>query len=390
MACDGRLDGAVRAVQRACCLGRRFNWCTLEEWPKRCVLVFLLFLGFSLSAGIRRSFTEAAFSLQEEAHFKALNNETSMSDWSTEFIRSMQSTFTWGLFIGHVIGSALAYKYPANGVFAAAIALDSALHLVVAGVMQVHQMFLISLLFLQGVADGVTFPAFLGLLRYWAPPMERTRMFTVGYAGLHFGSLLSYQVFTLFRRVLSSTAGLYFYGTVGILWVLPWFLLVSESPSKHPTVSTREKIYIVDSLHQHERVPFSQIRLPMKSILSSGPVWAILVASFSRTWTFNTLLHISKWHYGDEVRYTKELSYFLMMISVCISGFLADVFQEKNIMTTSTVRKTFGGTGLLAEGVFFLSLVCLGPTNAAMVLYFMAMAVREIAVAGEFRAGCIR
>lgn len=380
MACEGRLEPLRRVAQRLC-LGRPI----LQTWPKRCILVSMAFMGFSLTSGIRRSFTEAAFSLQRDAHWKMLNNDTSAGNWTTDFIRSLQSSFTWGLFIGHVIGSALSYKYPANGVFAVAILLDSSLHLVVAGVMQVHQIFLMSLLFLQGVADGLTFPAFQGLLRYWAPPLERTRMFTAGYAGLHCGSLLGFQVFSASERLFSSTTGLYLYGLMGILWVLPWFLLVSESPSKHPGVSTREKIYIIDSLQLQEHVPFSQQQqgsVPIKAILSSGPVWAILLASFSRSWTYNTLLHIVQWYYNDEVRYAKELPYLFMMVSVILSGFVADSLQQRNVMTTSTVRKTFAGTGLLAEGVFFLSVVYVGPTNPAIVLYFFAMSVRELAVAG--------
>lgn len=356
---------------------------TLLAWPKRCVLVSMVFVGFSLAAGIRRSFVEAAYSLQRESHWKMFNNDTSSGNWTTDFIRSFQSSFTWGLFIGHVIGSALSYKYHANSVFAAAILLDSSLHLVVAGVMQVHQIFLVSLLFLQGVADGLTFPAFFSLLRYWAPPLERTRMFAAGYAGLHFGSLLSFQIFSIFESLFSSTAGLYFYGMLGILWVLPWFLLISETPSKHPGVSTREKIYIIDSLQTQEHIPFSQpTSVPMRSILSSGPVWAILLASFGRTWTYNTLLHIMQWYYNDEIRYAKEIPYFLMMVSVVVSGFVADGLQEKNLMTTSTVRKTFGGTGLLTEAVLFMTMVYVGPTDFAMVLYFFAMSIRELAVAG--------
>ncbi|CAN7998887.1 unnamed protein product [Ixodes hexagonus] len=386
MACEGRLEPLRRVTERLC-LGRP----SLRAWPKRCILVSMAFMGFSLTSGIRRSFTEAAFSLQRDAHWKMLSNDTSTGNWTTDFIRSLQSSFTWGLFIGHVIGSALSYKYPANGVFAVAILLDSSLHLVVAGVMQVHQIFLMSLLFLQGVADGLTFPAFMSLLRYWAPPLERTRI-TVSLipsflSGLHCGSLLGFQVFSASERLLSSTTGLYLYGLMGILWVLPWFLLVSESPSKHPGVSTREKIYIIDSLQLQEHVPFSQQgSVPIKAILSSGPVWAILLASFSRSWTFNTLLHIVQWYYNDEVRYAKELPYLFMMVSVVLSGFVADALQQRNVMTTSTVRKTFAGTGLLAEGVFFLSVVYVGPTNAAIVLYFFAMSVRELAVAGE----CIR
>ncbi|KAL1443254.1 hypothetical protein MTO96_046048 [Rhipicephalus appendiculatus] len=44
---------------------------TLLSWPKRCVLVSMVFVGFSLAAGIRRSFVEAAYSLQRESHWKA-------------------------------------------------------------------------------------------------------------------------------------------------------------------------------------------------------------------------------------------------------------------------------------------------------------------------------
>ncbi|KAL3229908.1 hypothetical protein MRX96_023530 [Rhipicephalus microplus] len=87
---------------------------TLLAWPKRCVLVSMVFVGFSLAAGIRRSFVEAAYSLQRESHWKMFNNDTSSGNWTTDFIRSFQSSFTWGLFIGHVIGSALSYKYHAN------------------------------------------------------------------------------------------------------------------------------------------------------------------------------------------------------------------------------------------------------------------------------------
>lgn len=50
-----------------------------------------------------------------------------------------------------------------------------------------------------------------------------------------------------------------------------------------------------------------------------------------------------------QVRYAKEIPYLLMMISVMLSGFVADALQEKNMMTTSTVRKTFGGTGKTPE-----------------------------------------
>ncbi|CAN8027171.1 unnamed protein product [Ixodes persulcatus] len=372
MACEGRLEPLRRVAQRLC-LGRP----SLQAWPKRCILVSMAFMGFSLTSGIRRSFTEAAFSLQRDAHWKMLNNDTSVGNWTTDFIRSLQSSFTWGLFIGHVIGSALSYKYPANGVFAVAILLDSSLHLVVAGVMQVHQIFLMSLLFLQGVADGLTFPAFQGLLRYWAPPLERTRMFTAGYAGLHCGSLLGFQVFSASERLFSSTTGLYLYGLMGILWVLPWFLLVSESPSKHPGVSTREKIYIIDSLQLQEHVPFSVMfaALDVISVPSTSH-------GFSRSSTSNKISDIAFTLYSAGTRAPHSLESSTTWHKIVDAEDRVISKRPAALRHVTDNKHTVNLVGLLAEGVFFLSVVYVGPTNPAIVLYFFAMSVRELAVAG--------
>jgi len=40
----------------------------------------------------------------------------------------------------------------------------------------------------------------------------------------------------------------YVTGAIGIIWSVAWFLLVFDSPSQHPRISTEERRYIEDSI----------------------------------------------------------------------------------------------------------------------------------------------
>jgi hypothetical protein len=37
-------------------------------------------------------------------------------------------------------------------------------------------------------------------------------------------------------------------GVVGVIWFIAWWLLVYDSPSKHPRISEKEKNYILNKL----------------------------------------------------------------------------------------------------------------------------------------------
>lgn len=82
----------------------------------------------------------------------------------------------------------------------------------------------------------------------------------------------------------------FFLGIAGLIWATLWFSLTFEKPAYHPTISHEEKKHIEESIgHVSHTVPsFSTI--PWKAILTSKPVYAIIVANFARSWTFYLLL----------------------------------------------------------------------------------------------------
>jgi ACS family sodium-dependent inorganic phosphate cotransporter-like MFS transporter 6/7/8 len=64
-----------------------------------------------------------------------------------------------------------------------------------------------------------------------------------------------------------------------------------EKPSKHPTISARELMYIEQSLGQSAQVALPTVATtPWRSFFTSMPVYAIIVANFCRSWNFYLLV----------------------------------------------------------------------------------------------------
>lgn len=85
-----------------------------------------------------------------------------------------------------------------------------------------------------------------------------------------------------------------FPGIAGLIWYCLWLWLAFEKPSLHPCISGKELKYIEDSLGQGQ----GQVMMPMptfattpwRSIATSMPVYAIIVANFCRSWNFYLLV----------------------------------------------------------------------------------------------------
>lgn len=82
--------------------------------------------------------------------------------------------------------------------------------------------------------------------------------------------------------------GFYFYGAFGLTWVVVYFILGADSPASHRSITVEEKYYIEKSLG-HLKGQSSQ-PVPWKSIFTSVPMWALIIAHCGYNWGFWTLL----------------------------------------------------------------------------------------------------
>ena len=92
----------------------------------------------------------------------------------------------------------------------------------------------------------------------------------------------------------------------------------------------------------------STMNTPWKAIMTSKPVWAIIVAHFAENWGFYTLLTgmptFMKDVLGyklDQAGFLAEFPYLLMAGIVQSAGVLADYARKKGRLTSTQVRKLF-------------------------------------------------
>merc|ERR1719412_3591357 len=184
-------------------------------------------------------------------------------------------------------------------------------------------------------------------------------------------------------------APFYFYGVAGGIWYIFWLWLSFEKPSKHPSISPREQIYIEQSIGDSKAAPPTIMTTPWAQVFTSMPVWAIIVANFARSWTFYLLL-ITQPKYFKEVFNMSltegaglaALPHLVMTIIVPFGGQLADWLKKKEILSTTNVRKVFNCGGFGGEALFLLVVGYTQNQTVAIISLVIAVASSGFAISG--------
>ncbi|XP_078048454.1 vesicular glutamate transporter [Augochlora pura] len=327
---------------------------------KRYTIATLACIGFIISFGMRCNMTMAKTVMKNST---VGDNHTLMFNWTIATESTLDSSFFWGYLVTQVPGGFLASLYPANKIFGLAIAVSSFLNLLVPGALKVDPIVDIIVQILKGLAEGVTYPACHGIWKYWAPPLERSRLATLAFCGSYAALVIGMPLSGFLCQWFGWTAPFYFYGVVGLIWYVFWLWLAFEKPSQHPCISTRELRYIEDSLGQgqaQQPIPtFSTT--PWRKFLTSMPVYAIIVANFCRSWNFYLLVlfqsRFMQESFGMELVETGvvgALPHLLMTTVVPCGGLLADHLRKRGILSTTNVRKLFNCGGFGMEALCFL------------------------------------
>ena len=99
---------------------------------------------------------------------------------------------------------------------------------------------------------------------------------------------------------ISWESSFYFYGVVGVIWFVFWWMFSYERPAICPSITEQERIYIEESIGESSSLATKMwIKPPWKSFFTSKAVWAIIVANFCRSWSFYLLII-------DQAEYFKE------------------------------------------------------------------------------------
>lgn len=101
--------------------------------------------------------------------------------------------------------------------------------------------------FLIGFVSGVAYPCCHSLISKWSPPEEKGK-FVASLMGGTFGTVITWPICGLIIENLGWHWAFYIVSIFVLVIVGFWFFLVSDTPSKHSTISIKEREYIENSL----------------------------------------------------------------------------------------------------------------------------------------------
>ncbi|NWI44544.1 VGLU3 protein, partial [Picathartes gymnocephalus] len=361
--------------------------------PKRYIIAIMSGLGFCISFGIRCNLGVAIVQM--------VNNNTVYVDgkpelrtaqfnWDPETVGLIHGSFFWGYIVTQIPGGFISNKLAANRVFGAAIFLTSTLNMIIPSAARVHYGCVMFVRILQGLVEGVTYPACHGMWSKWAPPLERSRLATTSFCGSYAGAVVAMPLAGVLVQYIGWSSVFYIYGMFGIVWYVFWLLHAYESPAAHPTITSEERIYIETSIGEGASLAnASKFSTPWKRFFTSMPVYAIIVANFCRSWTFYLLL-ISQPAYFEEVfgfaiskvGLLSAVPHMVMTIIVPIGGQLADFLRSRKILTTTTVRKLMNCGGFGMEATLLLVVGYSHTKGVAISFLVLAVGFSGFAISG--------
>lgn len=283
----------------------------------------------------------------------------------------VDSSFFYGYLITQIPGGFLASIFPANRIFGAAIATSAFLNLFVPGAMSLDNVTVLFIIrVVQGLVEvskfykrktsneldlikkkktflqGVAYPACHGIWRFWAPPLERSRLATLAFCGSYAGIVIGLPLSGILAEHISWQAPFYFFSVAGMTWYVFWLWLVFERPRVHPTITLEEMKYIEKSLGESTQHTMPTIATtPWHDIVRSKPVYAIVVANFCRSWNFYMLVSYQSTYLKkaftfniSEASSLGAIPHLIMTAIVPLGGMLADHLRKTGRLTTTNVR----------------------------------------------------
>ncbi|XP_048014254.1 vesicular glutamate transporter 2.2 [Megalobrama amblycephala] len=369
--------------------------CTCFGLPRRYIIAIMSGLGFCISFGIRCNLGVAIVGMVNNSTIhrggKIIIKEKAKFNWDPETVGMIHGSFFWGYIVTQIPGGYISSRLAANRVFGAAILLTSTLNMFIPSAARVHYGCVIFVRILQGLVEGVTYPACHGIWSKWAPPLERSRLATTSFCGSYAGAVIAMPLAGILVQYSGWSSVFYIYGCFGIVWYMFWILVSYESPADHPTITDEERTYIEESIGESAKLlgPSEKFKTPWRKFFTSMPVYAIIVANFCRSWTFYLLL-ISQPAYFEEVfgfeiskvGMLSALPHLVMTIIVPIGGQLADFLRSKNILTTTTVRKIMNCGGFGMEATLLLVVGFSHSKGVAISFLVLAVGFSGFAISG--------
>ncbi|XP_046600720.1 sialin-like isoform X2 [Neodiprion lecontei] len=355
----------------------------LTSWKLCCVNVCTMRISLSLAITQMVVSAETSNSTSSDEICPASDSTTSGTgsggsyEWDTYTQGVILSSFYWGYVFTQIPGGMLADKIGGKYVLGLGIFTSAIFTLLTPVVVETFDSTgLIVLRFLMGLGEGTTIPAMAELVPRWSAPGEESIIGTVVTSGILLGNMLG----TALSGVLIQNSSMgwplvfYVFGAAGVLWFFAWVLLCYNNPDVHPFITESEKNFLRKTTNcKKELVP-----TPWRHILTSVPVWALLIATIGDGFSYFTMVTDLPLYMRSVLNFSVQSNGFLsalpsllMWIVSIASSWVADWFIKTRKMNVTNVRKSFTAVAMVVPAIFIVTASYVGCNRVVVVVLFV-------------------
>jgi ACS family sodium-dependent inorganic phosphate cotransporter len=207
-----------------------------------------------------------------------------------------------------------------------------------------------------GMGEAAVFPACINLIGRWVPPLKRSSAVALVTSAAPLSTVIALPLTGWLIRNHGWPAPFYLFGVIGIVWALLWSVLVKGGVGVAPDA------------------PATRSAIPWKRILTSAPVWAIVITNSCFNWSFYLLLawlpSYLKHTFGVSLLNAGLLSAAPWLASFLVgnaAGAVADRMLRAGRSATF-VRKLMQTLGLTLGGIFLSMLPSAASLTAAVII----------------------
>uniref|UniRef100_A0A0R3RHV9 Sialin n=1 Tax=Elaeophora elaphi TaxID=1147741 RepID=A0A0R3RHV9_9BILA len=356
-----------------------------------------------LSASSDANLTKKATSCALRYDNESAEKDTVLGElvWMKEEKGYVLSAFFWGYIFSQILGGYLASRYGGRLVIGFTV-LGSALLTLISPVAATTSVFaFIVVRALIGFLQGAIFPAFHTMWSMWAPPLERSLLTGLTYAGAQIGNTAVMPLSGLLCKY--GFAGgwpsiFYVIGTAGVLWCFLWFFYVSDRPSCSKRISKQEVNYIENSLADILASDSKKKRpVPWRKILNSLPVLALFCGHFAGDWGAYIMMTSLPLFMNDVLGldfasvcltlnhslikmqlllgFLTAIPYIAYFMFINLGGFIADKLQNANVLSTIATRRLAMIVALGSQAVFLIASGYCGCGQETLVIIFLTLGI---------------
>ncbi|KAM7292517.1 sialin [Ixodes scapularis] len=212
--------------------------------------------------------------------------------------------FFYGYIVTPIPGGRMAERFGAKWLFGLGTLFTGLLSLAIPSAAYAGQGYLVAVRVLQGIGEGVTYPAIEAQVAHWIPVNQRATAVSLIHTGGFFGVAVGMYI----SGLLSSTDFLggwpsvfYVFGIWTCFWFLLWALFTSNTPADHHWASAREVCMIEADLGDQK--PTLARRTPWLKIFTSLPVFGVVMAHFGTHWLQYVLVSELPTYLGTVLHY---------------------------------------------------------------------------------------